>query len=75
MFSSVIFSKAFEPNEHNALSLARVFESQSNIKIFICKARSCLNEMEVSAPRLSAVRLLSINRTTIEITAAFSLQF
>lgn len=75
MFSSVIFSKAYKPNKHNALSLARVFESKPNLIMFIREARSFLNERTESHLRLSAVRPLSVNRTTMEITAAFFLQF
>lgn len=36
MFSHVPFSKAYEPNKHNALSLARAFESKPTS---ICEQR------------------------------------
>lgn len=49
MFPSVIFSRAYEPNKHNALSLPRIFESKPNVIMFIRKARSLLNEIEMRA--------------------------
>lgn len=49
MFSSVIFRKPYEPNKHNALSLARVLESKPNIITLIRKARCFLMETELRA--------------------------
>lgn len=49
MFPSVIFSRVYEPNKHHALSLPRIFESKPNIIMFIRKARSLLNEIEMRA--------------------------